>query len=582
MDTNNTEVTGKRPNRILQAFNRLGARIYEVFKDYPAAMIAIIFAAFLGAVLEGDSFLANDYEDQLEKIIGFFLIFSYQALMYEEVFKKKIIVRISGYVASAVLSFIFVYIFSNSSDLIFNVKADTVKEISARILCVYSVVMTGIAVYHMFRRLEEDFEVYCTRAFLELMKATFVYGLFAIGLGIIVFIFNELIFDTDDFVWQLELFLAGGIYTPMCIKAVSGKNDPPGRFAKLCILYVLQPMLLIAFAIIYIYIVKIFVTDSVPSNQVFDILAFLFSIGMPVWTMVHAVMNSKDDDMEQVGTRKGWARISPFVPYVFIPFIALQCWSMGIRIKDYGFTVSRYSAMVLVVVEVIYSVLYLIHHRGNKRAISWILFALMGVTFLAVLMPGLSYDDVVIRSQTKRIEQMLDGGKLTDKEKASIKSAYRAIDRVGYKGEDALEKRFTKAQIKEIQEYSDYYEWHRNTIYPYYSNKYAAIDVSDYSRISYAHSKDNKDEYGDYVITMVGMQTKNGGEQEYDVDLSELVEWLEENCNKENARDIDLAGRDIYRIDGSTDFCITYMNMTYNLDSEELEHVSIEGFVLEK
>ena len=70
MDTQN-----KKQNRILQALSRLGARIYEVFKDYPATMIAIIAAAFLGAVLVGDNIFSDDYEDEVIRIIGFFLIF---------------------------------------------------------------------------------------------------------------------------------------------------------------------------------------------------------------------------------------------------------------------------------------------------------------------------------------------------------------------------------------------------------------------------------------------------------------------------------------------------------------------------
>ena len=438
MDTQN-----KKQNRILQALSRLGARIYEVFKDYPATMIAIIAAAFLGAVLAGDNIFSDDYEEEVIRIIGFFLIFSLQAIMYEEVFKNKLKIRIAGYAISSVLSFVFMYIFSYEDKILFGTSIDTVIEICARILFVYGVIMTGCAIYHMFRRLEEDFEIYCTKAFLELLKASVVYGLFAIGLGIIVFIFNELIYDTDDFVWQLELFLAGGIYTPMCIKAISSKNERAGKFARFCIMYVLFPMLLIALTIIYIYIVKIFVTDSVPSNRVFDILAFLFSIGMPVWTMVHA-LEDRTGLSETEKQPKGFSKAAVFIPYAFIPFIILQCWSIGIRIKDYGFTISRYSAVVLIITEIIYFILYAIHHRGKKHAISWILFALMAVSFLAIIMPGISYDDVVIRSQTKRLEKMIENKELSDKQKSAIKSAYRAIDRVGYKGEKALDKGFQK------------------------------------------------------------------------------------------------------------------------------------------
>ena len=568
----------KKQNRILKALSRLGAHIYQVFEYYPATMIAIIAAAFLGAILAGDNMIADDYEEEVVRIIGFFLIFSFQAIMYEEVFKNRLKIRIAGYALSSVISFVSVYILSYEDEILFGTSADTVKEISARILFVYGVVMTGCAVYHMFKRLEEDFEVYCTKAFLELLKASVVYGLFAIGLGIIVFIFNELIYDTDDFVWQLELFLAGGIYTPMCIKAISSKNERAGKFARLCITYVLFPMLLIALAIIYIYIVKIFVTDTVPSNRVFEILAFLFSIGMPVWTMLHALLDRNGQTEEK--QQKGFSKVAVFIPYAFIPFIILQCWSIGIRIKDYGFTTSRYSAVVLIIAEIIYFILYAIHHRGKKHAISWMLFALMAISFLAVIMPGISYDDVVIRSQTKRIEKMIDNKNLTDKEKSAIKSAYRAIDRVGYKGENALNKRFSKAQIDEIKEYSDYNDWNSDKIYPYYSNSHVSIDVSEYSRLTFASSTDNRSGLSTYEYEIMTI-SKDKERQIYKVDISEIIKWIDSNGHQ-GSRDLDLTGREKIRIDDRRDFFITRLNMTYDLETKEAQYVSLDGYILEK
>ena len=568
----------KKQNRLLKALSRLGAHIYEVFKDYPATMIAIIAAAFLGAILAGDNIIADDYEEEAVRVIGFFLIFSFQAIMYEEVFKDKLKIRIAGYVLSSVISFVSVYIFSYEDEILFGTSADTVKEISARILFVYGVVMTGCAIYHMFRRLEEDFEIYCTKAFLELLKASVVYGLFAIGLGIIVFIFNELIYDTDDFVWQLELFLAGGIYTPMCIKTISSKNERAGKFARFCITYVLFPMLLIALAIIYIYIVKIFVTDTVPSNRVFEILAFLFSIGMPVWTMLHALLDRNGQTEEK--QQKGFSKVAVFIPYAFIPFIILQCWSIGIRIKDYGFTTSRYSAVVLIIAEIIYFILYAIHHRGKKHAISWMLFALMAISFLAIIMPGISYDDVVIRSQTKRIEKMIDNKNLTDKEKSAIKSAYRAIDRVGYKGENALNKRFSKAQIDEIKEYSDYNDWNSDRIYPYYSNSHVSIDVSEYSRLTFASSTDNRSGLSTYEYEIMTI-SKDKERQIYKVDISEIIKWIDSNGEK-GSRDLDLTGREKIRIDDRRDFFITRLNMTYDLETKEAQYVSLDGYILER
>ena len=560
----------KKKRRILNAITGLGRMIYQVFKDYPVTMFAIIAAAFIGAILvDIDN---RDLEDALEKLAGFFLLSAGQVIMYEEVFKSKLAVRISGYVASgAIAAFSVYYILTTESTTLFGTDSDTVIEICVRILAVYLTALLLWAVYHMFVRLEEDFEIYCTKAFLGLVKANFIYLLFAAGLAVIILIFNELIFDTDEFLSRVELFLAGGIYVPMCLKAISSKGEKPGKFAKLCVVYVLQSMLLIAFAIIYIYIIKIFVTDSVPSNQVFYILAFLFAIGMPIWTMVHSMR-------EEEGFL---SKVAEYVPYAFVPFILLQCWSMGIRIREYGYTASRYMAILLVIGEVIYFVLYVLHQTGRKKAISWILFFLMLIAAFGLIIPGTCYDDVVIRSQTKRLSVMMDQVEADPSLKSAIKSAYRTIDGVGYKGKKALDKTFTKTQIAEIEEYSEYNQWGRDRIYLRYEDNKKCIDVSGYVRMykTYGTESSVPDELGNVKVTVYG---ESGTEIKYPVNVNELVDWAAANFTDRNSDDFDLTGRDKIKIDDLRDMYITQCNMNIYEDNGEVESIRISGYILER
>ena len=561
--------TKQKKHRLKEAVIGLGRMIYQVFKDYPVTMAAIILAALLGAILiELDN---RGLEDALEKLTAVFLITAAQTIMYEEVFKNKVVVRIGGYIASAAISAFMVYcILTTESDYLFGTDADTVIEISTRFLFVYLVALDLWAVYHMFRRLEEDFEVYCTKAFLGLVKANVIYILFAVGLAIIIWIFNELIFDTDDFLSQVELFLAGGIYVPMCLKAISAKGEKHGKFAKLCVVYVLQSMLLIAFAIIYIYIIKIFVTDTVPSNQVFNILAFLFAIGMPIWTMVHG-MREEDGYL---------SKVAEFVPYAFIPFIILQCWSMGIRIKEYGFTVSRYSAVLLIIGETIYFILYVLHHIKKKQIISYILFVLILISAFGLIIPGTSYDDVVIRSQTKRLEKMLGDVDKDESLKSAIKSAYREVDRIGYKGKKALKKKFTKSEIDAIEEYSEYNEWARDIVYLHQYSKGYPVDVTGYNRL-YKISNYNKDNIKNSIIE-VTVNLSDGQTAEYEVDLSELTEWSINNYSRRNTNDFSIEGREKVKIDDKRDLYITEFALNYYTDNKEISNITITGYVLER
>ncbi len=565
------EKSGKE-NRLFKALKSLIKSISETLKDYPLTMTGIILAALIGAVNIGDNYLSNHYEEYLMRLIMFFLLLSAQTLFHEEFFKKKIRARITGYIISACISAACTYILSYEKDTVFGISHDTVSEILTRYLAVYFTVMIGLSIYHMFRRLEENFEIFCTKAFLGLIRATVIYGLFAIGLGIIIFIFNELLFDTDDLVWQLELFLSGGIYSAMCLKAVSGKNETPGKFAKFCVIYVLQPMLLVSFAIIYAYIIKVFATDSVPSNTVFNILAFLFAIGMPIWTMVHGLSD----------TNTPAGKISAFIPYVFIPFIALQAWSMGIRIRNYGFTESRYCAVVLMICELLYFILYIIHHVVNKKAVSWMIFVLIAISALVFIIPGTSYDDVIIRSQMKRLEEMASDKNPSDGIKNAIKSSYREIHSISYKGDIALNKKYTGSELEKFKNYGDSFYDHEDTVYLSFYDSSSVIDISGYKML-YKICDFTEDKGTVYIIHVKkDRASDDSSEKDYSIDMSEFIRQTVKTQSEKTDQDLDPGSWQKIRIDEKRDLYITSLNMNYDTISEEIRTFNIEGYLLER
>lgn len=565
----------KKKGHLVDAVKRLGTRIVDVFREYPVTMGAIILAALIGALMAGPIDYHSELYKTCEKAIAFCLILAFQTLTFEEVFRKKLPMRIIGSVCAGLFSLFCVYIFFADAELLFGVKADTVQEILGRIVIVYAVCMVGFSIYHMFRRLEEDFETYATRAFLELLKASVIYGLFALGLAIIIWIFNELIFDTDDLLEMVEIFLAGGIYTPMCLKAISGKNEAPGKFFRFCILYVLQPMLLLAFAIIYIYIVKIFVANEIPSNQIFGILSFLFAVGMPIWTLIHG-MNE---------TEGFFAKTTKFLPYVFLPFVLLQCWSIGVRISDYGMTSDRYGAVILILCECIYFVLYLLHHLWKKETISYILFALMSVSFLSLLCPGSCYDDMVIRSQMKRINAALEKDTLDTKDTelmSTIKSSYRVIKGISYKSEKVLEERFSEDEVETIESFNEYSSNHYETLYLSDNNRFTGYDISGYKRIYPVRSttSDKANLVSFQLETRVDEKTI---ENEYhEIDLSELADWAVANFNRSNSDDFTIAGREKYQIAPDVDLIIDHITLHIDSKKKKVTYIFFEGYALQK
>lgn len=569
-NTEGTQVK-KQKKGLSGIIKSLVSRIIDVFRDYPVTMIAIMLAALGFSLIVGD--LGKETDKFLTKFANVCLITATGSLFFEELFKKKFIVRIAGYCLSAISAIIYVTIFFTEKEMLLGMEADVVSETAAKLLALQGVILLGFAVWHMFRRLEDDFEVYATKAFVELIKATVIYGLFAAGLAVIVLIFDALIFKTHDFLSQVEIFLASGIYVPMCLKAISGKNEAPEKFFRVCIQYVLLPMLLISFAIIYLYIAKVFITNDVPSNRIFYILAGLFAIGLPVWTCVHGLQQ-----------KEGFLpKAAAFLPYVFLPFVLLQCWSIGLRIGQYGITEPRYFAITLILCEIIYFVLYVLHHKGNKQAISWVLFAAMGVTFFSLLCPGTTYEDVTVRSQMSRMKKMLASSAPTDEEKSSIKNCYREIKGVGFKGKKALETQLTQEQKDVIDTYDEYGSLIHDRIYlhSYKSSDY--IEVAGYSRLYEINTSSDKSSYlgdGKLKVQYANYEKRNNSEPIL-ADVSELVDYaLTFTKSYDNNFSID-----DYRVCPVNDhqaIWVTNFTISFYKDTNKIETIYLNGYLMEK
>ena len=571
MDNQMDGTQGKQPfhkKHLGEAIKALAAKIIDVFREYPVTMIAIVIAALLGAILI--KVHDKDATTNLERAILFFLFTAMQTLFYEEIFPKKKVIRFPGYGVSAILSAIFVYIFTYTEKTLWGMEINAISETAAKILLVYGIIMVGFSVHHMFRRTEESFEVYATKSFFELLKASVVYGLFALGLALIIWVFNELIFDTDDLLEMVEIFLAAGIYVPMCLKAISSKHDEPGKFSTFCVLYILQPLQLIAFAIIYLYIIKIFITREDPSNKIFLILACLFTIGMPIWTMVHAV-NKKDGIL---------AKISTFLPYAFIPFLFLQIWSISIRIGAYGMTTDRYTCVSLIICEVIYLALYAYQHLAKKEAVSFCIYAAMIIAFFGFLCPGTSYDDVVIRSQMKRITKTLESETLNATQQSSIASAYRAIKFVGHKGEKALKNGLTQAQFDKIKEFDTKGYLINTRVYLSAGKLFTNVDVSAYRKIYKVTHVSAAPENG--IINLMVAFDEDAEREKVAFDVSDYVKWVTEAFTEDYDPDFSKKTPYVFRINDKQDFFATSIRINFNPDTKEVNDLSLEGFLLEK
>lgn len=550
-----------------EKLKNIALKIGNVFRDYPVTLGCIVVIAAIAAVI-----IDCDFDTEYcERVILFLGAFSVQALFTEEYFKENMKFRIIGYAVAAPVSVFLVYIGFFKGDLLFGAKTDKVREIIACIYGSYFACLVLASVYHMYRRQKDKFETFCLKAFVGVIRTTVVYGLFAGGLAIIILIFDELIFKTHGFLGRVEIFLAGGIYVPALLLVLSGAKEEVGKFVRIVVLYVLEPMLLLAMAIIYIYIIKIFVTGTIPSNSVFAIITSLFVSGMVIWTLA---CGTDEDNI--------FRKIAGILPFVFIPCILLQAWSVLIRISDYGFTPPRYFGIVLVIFELIYMVLYFIGWKFEKDSVALIIWVTALTVVVVLLMPFINFASVCVRSQIRRLSRITVNESLKDSDLgATAGSAYRCLTYdCGYRGEEAVEKIYTEKEREILAScYGSYGYTVKNDYYLSDNANITELDISEYKKLTLVEGHEDDPGNGPIVLEVDGNQVFKADLSEF---LTDIREYGRKRANSSQYISFDLGEYKTLRLDEHHDLKLTRFGATYIYDSDSLEYLSLSGYLLER
>lgn len=543
----------------------------DVIKEYPVTFAVLWILAIVTTLYSNNVFVVSDRIDPVESITIGLAIMCAQSIFVEEfLFGERrpealpqFLYPIGEVIALIIAAFGTYLIKGLDSDI----HALTVEN-SGKFFAVYCSCIVAVAIYHMFKRQEEQFETYSIKVCCGCFKCTIIYGLFAIGIAVIVLIFEELIADTGEFLLCSEQFLAMGVYGTMLLSVFCKSKEEISKFTRLVFIYVLQSLLLIAFAIIYIYIFKIIINMTIPSNEVFDILAFLFAGGMPVWTMSMAF---NDTEYENKLTR-----LSQYIPYAFIPFIILQCICIGIRIGEYGVTLDRYMAVALIVFEVLYFVIYIIQRIKNKNIVGYTILLASVMAVVIVLVPFVNVFDVSVRSQMTRLTEMMQITEPTENQKGQMGHLYSTIKSMGEKGKKAIDDAFSEEEIACLKAYHDnnYYGGERG-IYISVSETADPKNISGYKTITRVHSEVRK-ENGEQHCYLYNEEMENS--IIIDGYVNVIVKSSENNDSEYQQFVVD----EIYEIDDNTGFYCTYGNVSVENGEPEWESVSLGGYILSK
>ncbi len=483
-------------------------------------------------------------------------------------------------------------------------KRDVTNLIFENILYFYIACTVLLAVYVLIRQQRLDMPHCIGRILFALLRAAGVYLVLNIAVILIVEIIDSLLFHMK--VWRVEtyiqLLLSALAYFPTCLLAVSDTSEDNAAFTKKFVSYVLLPCVWIAMFVIYLYVVKIFVKQEVPSNEIFSICASLFAIGMPIWMMASGFVEEKTSR---------YAKLISITKYIYAPFILLEIYSMSVRVIAYGLTEQRYAAWMFILLQIIYILWEKIYARyarlaGRKKTynnqvdtgdtgteyaneinqmktqINWhyenLILFLVGFLFVGLLFPFGNAQYLSYQSQKNRFVK----NQTSDKEVAA--EAYDYLRGNAY-GRRYIKTNLTEAEQDELHsmmyggDTHDSEQW--ESVYFYADPiEEKGIIIDGYAKIytMTAHWNDEStiENYENKTITVGDSEYKN-------VDFTSCISYyknLEDKRENQKIKEKDI----VYEIQVSDTekLIITYISFEIDEKQDKINRMFMKGYMLTK
>lgn len=549
--------------KLKNLFSNISNSIKETFKRFPITMV-IIYITTLLIVFGTEDFVENFMDEMWFYAMGVWVIGTF----FTETFFKKDFAKIIGGVVSLVIAFICRFI----------IKDEVYSEnlILIRLIVTYMLVLPLITLYKIIKDSEVNLKEYALRVLSNFGKTTTIYLLANIGILIVILVFVELILDGNDYdiLTRTLILLLGGFYVPAILNSITDVKNEAGKFIKVLLTYILMPVAVFLIGTLYLYVIKIILSGELLNKSLFFILSLTFSLAIPC-----AILLKNYDESKSVLV------ISNIIFYSFMPLMLLQIIAMNVRVSDYGLTESRYMGYLLIAFEIIFIALMIIK---KSKYLDKSILVLIGFIILGVLSP-LNIYNVPVYSQTARITNMLNKvenfEELSTKQKNECKKAFVYVNN-SFKPE-YLDKKLTKEEKEAIQEYVVVYEDkneinQRNYEYEYvsmYDVNIEGLNIEGYKKLYQAYN--NFYERKDEDLSNYEIKDKSGNIQ-IKVNLQNFVDEMLK-ANKQGTKETTFERlRYIETNDENMIFCVTNFSMNYELYSNEIDYMSIEGFILVK
>lgn len=548
--------------KIKKIFSLISNSIKGTFKKFPITMVIVYITTLLCA------FGTDDFVKEFFEKMWFFTMAVWAiGTIFTETFFKNNIAKILGGSIS--------FIIALACRWIINDELYSNNLILMKLIITYISAIPLITLYKTIKDTGMSVKEYALKVLSNIGKSTTIYLLANIGILIVVLVFVELILDGNnyDILSKSLILLLGIFYVPAIINSITDVTNEVGKFIKILLTFILMPVAMFLISTLYLYVIKIILKGELLNKSLFFILSLTFSLTIPG---VILLKNYEENKKVVV--------ISNILLYSFIPLLFLQVLAMNVRVKEYGLTESRYMGYLLIVFEIIFIALIIIK---KSKYLDKIILVFTGFVIFGLLSP-FNVFDVPVYSQTARITNMLRNvesfDELSINQKNECKKALIYVE--NSTKPEYLDKKLSKEEKEAIKKYVITYE-NENIGCDY---KYEYISVYNYgkSEINIEGFKKmylmRNDFYGEEEETDLSNYeiTDRNENVKVTVNLQEFIEQMRK-ANKNNTKESTFENIKYLKTnDENITICITEFSMRYEVYSNKIDHISIDGYILEK
>ena len=594
-------------NFIREKYAFLYQKIKQSCADYRVTVIAVELFTLYAVVGQFWDDLDLEYTSRVTDflfedwaILAFLALFILAAMFVESLFpyerkqRNVKIARIFGFVIGVATAAFFTWgVRLEDAEQLFHLSGDIVAEWCERFVVGYVLLLMLAIVYVCHRRSGVGFIEYILHVLVNWAITTVIYSVLLFGVMLIILIIDLLFLSGNSSLYGYAAILVTGVYyAPACIMALNDlSNEISDRISIVVVKYVLSVMTICAFAIVYLYLLKILIMREMPSNEIFRIVAGLFCIGMPIWILDYFY---RDDTKFMHFLQK--------LPYGLIPLIPMQTYAVCVRIYHNGMTPIRYLGVCMIFFEVIMLFVWYFWKEKLER----MLLILGAIIIVAVFIPGSNmfrvsneWQSAILVNYHSKVTTAL--GKLTQEEYDRLEGAYKYLKRDPQMKEmvetfDIYDADFARRIATMGIEGADLVQTQHHSIHC--CQMVGDLDISGYSEFAMLNQDEAYDKPGDERLpvdfSVFRFYKRGSGEQDtIVVDLSEFadrcIDYEKEypNAGQTECSEAMKPYTEIV-IDEDTVLYLNHFQISYNegmKDGEdffELTSVNISGMLLSR